>query len=508
MAFSKVFTGSISGIDANLIEVETFLDNHGFPGFTVVGLPGKEIDEAKERVRSAIKNSGYKFPDKKITVNLAPADLHKKGSLYDLPISIGVLSVAGIINAGNLKSTYIIGELSLNGELYRVNGAFSLVLSAVEKFDRVIIPEDCLEETYKIAPDKIFGFKTLAEVVNFIEHGTKKARIDFSAIPVSKEIYKNLFPKIVGQDFAKRALQVAAAGGHNLALYGPPGTGKSLLAKSMQELLPPLTQEEFYEVSKIHSVAGFKINQESYARPFRNPHHTITRIGMIGGGSPFSPGEISLAHNGVLFMDEFTEFSREVVESLRGPLEDRCINIVRASGIYRMPSNFILVAAFNPCACGNYGNPKAKCICADHQLRRYRAKLSGPILDRIDIFINCRPFDLGLLSPNQESSGMNDAEAIDFKDSVLKAIQFQGERYSDNSALAFNRDLSLENFNKYINLSKDAVDVLNNYANNLNLSARGYHRLAKVARTIADLNLSLTVQKTHLLEAAQYRFNL
>ena len=506
MAFSKIFTGSIFGIDANLVEVETYLDSRGFPGFTIVGLPGKEIDEAKERVRSAIKNSGYKFPDKKITVNLAPADLHKKGSLYDLPISVGVLSVANIINPVKLKSTYIIGELSLSGELYKVKGAFSLVLEATKSFERIIVPEGCLEEVLKIAPSKIFGFKTLFDVVNFIENGEySKPKVLDAELKLVQNKSSNLFFKIVGQEFAKRAMQISAAGGHNLALYGPPGTGKSILAKAMPELLPPLNETEFFEVAKIHSVAGFPIDSKNLSRPFRNPHHTTTRIGITGGGNPVLPGEVSLAHNGVLFMDEFTEFSREVIESLRGPMEDHYINISRANGSYYLPSNFLLIAAFNPCACGNYGNPKVPCICAEHQLKRYRAKLSGPILDRIDIFVNCRPFDLSLLSVDEDNTHSSQNE---FKKNISDAIRFQQNRYKGNSSIIFNRDLSLESFNKYINLSAEALDILNKYSNNMNLSARGYHRLAKVSRTIADLDLCDEIQKKHILEAAQYRLSL
>ena len=505
MAFSKIFTGSILGIEAKLVEVETNLDNRGFPGFTIVGLPGKEIDEARERVKSAIKNSGYKFPDKKITVNLAPADLHKRGSLYDLPIAVGILSVAGVLSSGCLKTCYVVGELSLNGSIYKINGLVPLVLEAVKTFEKIIIPMDSLLEVYDIAPGKIFGFSNLKSVVDFLVNGT----VDISK-PQKQALRSNehdleeaVFSKIKGQDFAKRAVQIAAAGGHNIALFGSPGTGKSLLIKAMQELMPTLSKDELYEVAKIHSVVGLVFGWHNLNRPFRNPHHTITRPGMIGGGNPVLPGEISLAHNGILFLDEFTEFSRGVIESLRVPIEEKRVCLSRTTGAIYFPCRFILAVAFNPCPCGNYGNPQKVCTCAEHQIKKYRSKLSGPILDRIDIFVNCRTFDLNLLSSTTNEIE-EDLVLRDFKNQINGAVEIQRKRYQSLEHVFFNRDLQFNSLHKFISLSAEAKEALNMCAAKLGLSPRGYHRLGKVARTIADLDLEVEVMKRHVLEAAQY----
>jgi|LakMenE18May11ns_1017448.scaffolds.fasta_scaffold9957588_3 magnesium chelatase family protein len=505
MAFSKIYTGAISGIEAKLVEVEVNLDSRGFPGLTIVGLPGKEVGEAKERVRSAIKNSGYKFPDKKITVNLAPADLHKRGSLYDLPIALGILSVDGVIDPVVFENLYVAGELSLNGDINRVNGLFSLTLDAVNKFEKIIVPFESLKEVYNVAPSKIFGFKNIIEVVKFIKTGFYDYSKSDEASFVVESSSISIFSKIKGQDFAKRALQISAAGGHNLALYGPAGTGKSLLAKAICEILPKLNDAEKLESQRIHSVVGLGDISHENKRSFRSPHHSITKTGLLGGGNPIMPGEISLAHNGVLFLDEFTEFSKGVIESLRGPLEDGYINLSRSGEIVNYPSKFILICAFNPCPCGNYGNSQKACTCADHQIKKYRSKLSGPILDRIDIFVNCRYFDTSILLENHELESEDKVRL--FKDQIFIAVQKQKDRYRKDRNLLFNSNLSLKNINDFLEISNEAKEVLNKYSEKFGLSARGYHRVCKISRTIADLNGDKNILKEHIFEATQYRLD-
>lgn len=504
MAFNKIFTGAISGINAKIVDVEVNLDKRGFPGFTIVGLPGKEVDEARERVKSAIKNSGYSFPDSKIIVNLAPADLHKRGSLYDLPIALGILSVSGVLKEADFSSYYVVGELSLNGEINKVGGVVPLVLDVLDRFKRIVVPADNFLEVEYIDTNKVFGFSNLKDVIEFIN--TKKYT------PVKRnyknqklDLKENLFASIVGQDFAKRAIQIAVAGGHNIALFGPPGTGKSMLAKSVVELMPPLKIEEKLEISKIYSVSQLEFldGEFNIRRPFRNPHHSITRSGLLGGGNPITPGEISLAHNGVLFLDEFSEFPRSVVESLRGPLEDQFIVISRFGERVKFPCKFMLVIAFNPCPCGNFGNPQKQCICSEHLIKRYRSKLSGPFLDRIDLFVNCRPFDLSLLS--KASLKISKKEIISYKEAINNAYFIQQKRYKIHPNINLNRDLRADGFSDLLFISDDAEGSLNMYAQKFNISARAYHRIAKVARTIADLEASVYVEKKHILEALQYR---
>src|SRR3989344_8316443 len=463
MSFSKVYTGAIVGLDAHLVEVEVNIDYHGFPSFIIVGLPAKEIDEAKERVRSAIKNSGYQFPNRKITVNLAPADLPKRGAFYDLPIAIGILVASGFLTK-DISKYFIIGELSLNGDVNKVAGVIPLSLFAKDNFEYI-------------------------DDLNFDE----KFDIDFKDIK--------------GQAVAKRALEIAASGGHNISLIGPPGTGKTLLSKALVSILPKLHEKEAFEVTKIYSIAGHLKKEQPFivSRQFRSPHHSTSKAGLIGGGNPIVPGEISLAHHGVLFLDEFPELPREHIEALRQPIENHEIRISRASGAVIFPCNFMLVIASNPCPCGHYGNPQKVCSCGQYRVKKYQEKLSGPIIDRIDLHVACQMISVSELDVFEDNAGELES-SLEIKKRVQKARDLQAERYKNIENVYSNSDLNGSDIKRFCDLEFSQKALMSKAVTNFRLSARAYYKILKVARTIADLSNEGSISIKHLAEALQYRF--
>nr|WP_312576135.1 YifB family Mg chelatase-like AAA ATPase [Sedimentibacter sp.] len=498
---SKLKTCVLYGLEGCGIDVETDLSS-GLPGFTIVGLPDVSIKESKERVRSAIKNSGYKFPVSRITVNLAPANLKKEGSQIDLPIAIGILAASRIVEKEIDDDTCIMGELSLDGKINAIDGALPMVISMRNNnYKRVIIPAENKEECGVIEGINVIPVENLNDLVDYLN-----GKIEVEPYSVAYTSFENVdkysedFSEIKGQPAMKRAVEIAAAGMHNLLLLGSPGAGKTMIARRIPTILPDLTFEESMEVTKIYSISG-QLNGSGLIkkRPFRSPHHTSSRISIAGGGSKPSPGEVSLAHYGVLFLDEIPEFPKNVLEVLRQPMEDGSISISRANGSFTFPAKFMLIASMNPCPCGYLGDPTHECSCNQGQIDKYLSKISGPLLNRIDIQLEISPVKYDDLNDDrlEESS-----ESI--KKRIIKARKIQIERYSDIGIMT-NSELSGKNILKYCKINNDSKILLKNAFEALGLSARAYNKILKVARTIADLGESENIETKHLAEAIQYR---